>query len=1142
MTVTLHVLGNLQAFQQGLVGVQMLFNPANNTAWASGGSLFGGGGLVLVGLLISALIIFTKGIFTQRLELHHVFLLALLYGIMFVPTTSVVLDDVLSGQQAVVDSIPVGIAYPAAIVSDLSYDAGLQISQAFQSVSQAVPPTDISQGFVSPLQTLFAMRNFYSTFASANPSLAKSIMYYAEYCALGSGSAMQSLNNTTVMLGSPGDGHAGLFSNPPPNKQVTIFWDNSAGATGGSTVTCASAASTLSTALANYFADQPTAQLTTCSQNVGKLTTGPQQTTQNCSGVENLANSVLVDASQGTGTIITQLANNGQNFLSNMIGGCLISAGFQFGTSPYGDVSASLPSYCGVDAANLSYQQAINAASANTFEQNMLPMMSIMQFLFFVLAPFAAGMMVMMGVQGFSLFAKYLMFGAWTQSWLPVAALINDLIQLSAQHAFGRFGLSLTNGMGGGTSAQLVYGSNLSTVFEKTAIFLSNANMMLSMTPLLTMAIMSGSYFAFSKLGEKMDGGSSSKNLDTASPTLDKAGNALGVGSNAAGEYFQTNPLAQSASVGIASAAQSSISAMKSEAHQSSMSAMQSAGRVGSSVWSVMDQAQHNTAAAKDLSTTGGQQWADTFKSVQGFAHETGLSDSQAASFLAQVGVGLNSNMSLSGAIGAAEKFAGKAGFGANLDGLEIGKVEDALKNSQTQKAARDLSSSHTANLAQQVAQKYHIGDQATQSGGLTKQAQETEQETQQAQQQYQRAEQLQQQFSKTGMLQSGLNLSASTLAGTLLARYGSAPAAISAANSMAARAGVGDAYDKAVTAGKASGMSSETAAAYGLVMALPQAKDAEGFEQIADLAGAQMPEGAAGAGGQIASTRGSLHAARGQFHQPAQKMVNGGFKTVQSEAVARQQAYQPVNQTGIASNATPTGLYKEADQGVASTSVGGIDPKKAGEVTGNPMVTAANWMRNHQDAVAIGAGLAAAAGAGSALLGKGKATTESDEKAEVDPAATPQSGDPVDSSPISTAPESAAPGVAPTNSGTPAYLRKGIANPADSANVAGPPKPSIENGQLDGPPRAPGSWVKAADSAVADAGAGASFAETAAPAVAEVVGGVAGLASGAAEVVGAAAVVVQAGQGVYDVATSKDPNLIEHQLEDSYRKDGLDP
>ncbi len=1101
MSVTLHVFGNLQAFQQGLVGVQMLFNPANNTAWASGGSLFGGGGLVLVGLLISALIIFTKGIFTQRLELHHVFLLALMYGIMFVPTTSVVLDDVLSGQQAVVDSIPVGIAYPAAIVSDLSYDAGLQISQAFQSVTQAVPPTDISQGFVSPLQTLFAMRNFYSTFASANPSLAKSIMYYAEYCALGSGSSMQSLNNTTVMLGSPNDGHAGLFSNPPSNKQVIIFWDNSIGATQGTTVTCASAASTLSTALANYFSDQPTAQLTTCSQNVGKLTTGPQQTTQNCSGVKSLANSVLVDASQGTGTIITQLANNGQNFLSNMIGGCLISAGFQYGTNPYGDVSASLPSYCGVQTANLDYQQAVNAASANTFEQNMLPLMSIMQFLFFVLAPFAAGMMVMMGVQGFSLFAKYLMFGAWTQSWLPLAALINDLIQLSAQHAFGRFGLSLTSGMGGGTSAQLVYGSNLSTIFEKTAIFLSDANMMLSMTPLLTMAIMSGSYFALSKLGEKMDGGSSSKNLDTASPTLDKAGNALGVSNNAAGEYFQTNPLAQSASVGIASAAQSSISAMKSQAHQSSMSAMQSAGRVGSSVWSVMNQAQHNTAAAKDLSTTGGQQWADTFKSVQGFAHETGLSDSQAASFLAQVGAGLNSGMGMRGLLGKAEQFLANAGVTGNLSGEERGKVEGALQHKDVQKAARDLSSQHTASLAQQVAEKYHIGDQATQSGGLTKQAQETEQETQQAQQQYQRAEQLQQQFSKTGMLQSGLNLSASTLAGTLLARYGSAPAAISAANSMAARAGVGDAYDKAVTAGKASGMSSETAAAYGLVMALPQAKNAEGFEQIADLAGAQMPEGAAGADGQIASTRGNIDAARGKFHQPDQRMVNGGFKAVQNEATARQQAYQPVNQTGISPNQTPTGLYQGAEKVVAATPVGEIDPKKEAAVTGAPMVEAAAFMAEHPVGTMV-AGMAANALGG---LAAGKAAWNKWKRAQE--------------------------GSAPSDPGSPA--------------------PDFESGPVEpGAAALPNNPLKVSETAAAQPaleGADPSIVDVQARFVPDV--GMApaaeaalGAATGIGEVVATGILVSQAVDGAERMANSTDPKLVQHQLDAAYKADGLQP
>ncbi|OYV34521.1 MAG: hypothetical protein B7Z83_08350, partial [Thiomonas sp. 20-64-5] len=84
MSVTIHVLGNLNAFQQGLVGVQMLFNPANNTAWASGSSVFGGGGLILVGLLVSTLVILTKGVFTQKLELHHIFMLAVIYAIMFV--------------------------------------------------------------------------------------------------------------------------------------------------------------------------------------------------------------------------------------------------------------------------------------------------------------------------------------------------------------------------------------------------------------------------------------------------------------------------------------------------------------------------------------------------------------------------------------------------------------------------------------------------------------------------------------------------------------------------------------------------------------------------------------------------------------------------------------------------------------------------------------------------------------------------------------------------------------------------------------------------------------------------------------------------------------------------------------------------
>ncbi|OYV29646.1 MAG: hypothetical protein B7Z79_09955, partial [Thiomonas sp. 20-64-9] len=993
--------------------------------------------------------------------------------------------------------------YPAAIATSLSYDAGLEISQAYQSVNNEVPPVDINQGFAAPLQTLFQMRNLYSAFSKVNPDLSASIARYAAFCT--DPNSVDTFNNTTDMLGSPGDGHGGLFSNPPANSQAITYWTNQP-VPAGTTVTCQDDARNLSAAMAAYMSDMPQTGMTaTCSQTTGSLTSNPIVPSQDCATAQKNLNNLLVNASQGVGTIMTAAGDQAQNFLTNIIAGCAATRGWQWEANPYGDPNQPhpLPSYCGLDTLNLNYQQIINAASANSFEQNMLPMMSLLQFMFFALAPLVAGVMVMMGAQGFGVAVKFLLFGAWTQSWLPFAVIISDWQQMTTGSALGKMALALAGPSGNpDTSAFLVQGAQLSRVFEKVAIQLSTSNLLLALTPLFSMAVISGSMMALSGLAKSMDGGASTKNDGQFNATTDSTAKAYGVSSNAAGEYFQTNPLAQSASVGIASAAQSSISAMKSQADQSSMSAMQSAGRVGSSVWSVMDQAQHNTAAAKDLSATGGQQWADTFKSVQGFAHETGLSDSQAASFLAQVGAGLNSGASMAGLLGKAEQFLANAGVKANLSGEERGQIQNALKNSDVQKTARDLSSQHTASLAQQVAQKYHIGDQSTQSGGLTKQAQETEQETQQAQQQYQRAEQLQQQFSKTGMLQSGLNLSASTLAGTLLARYGSAPAAISAANSMATRAGVGDAYDKAVTAGKASGMSSETAAAYGLVMALPQAKNAEGFEQIADLAGAQMPAGAAVAGGQIAATQNSVNLAAGQFHAPDQSKVSDkGFKSLKKQEADRQKGYQPVNQTGISPNQTPMGLYDQGLQEVSATPVGGIDPKKEAAVTGAPMVEGAGFMAEHPVGTMV-AGMAANAlgglAAGKAAFDKYQSWKRAQE----------------DSDPGSPAPDfdsgSVEPGAAALPNDPLKVGETGAAQPA----LAGA-DPSVIDVQ--------GRFVP--DVGMAPAAEAAL-----------------GAATGIGEVVATGILVSQAVDGAERMANSTDPKLVQHQLDAAYKADGLQP
>jgi conjugal transfer mating pair stabilization protein TraG len=69
--------------------------------------------------------------------------------------------------------------------------------------------------------------------------------------------------------------------------------------------------------------------------------------------------------------------------MSNAIAGCIASAGFQ----DAGGNSGSLPTFCTTMDGTLAHQQASNAGGASMFEATVIPMMSVLQFLFFALSP-----------------------------------------------------------------------------------------------------------------------------------------------------------------------------------------------------------------------------------------------------------------------------------------------------------------------------------------------------------------------------------------------------------------------------------------------------------------------------------------------------------------------------------------------------------------------------------------------------------------------------------------------------------------------------------------------------------------------------------------------------------------------------------
>lgn len=522
MTPTIYVLGHLDIFQQALIGLQMIFHPTTgSTDWAASTGLFGAGPIVILGLLASLLHLSTKGIWTQQLHVHHVPLMLVLYAAFFIPTTTVDVHDIMSGTDAVVDNIPIGVAYPAAIISNLGYDAATQIGQAFQSVTATAPPTAIVDGVASPLKQMLAMRRLYGITASQQPALTQDIADYVAQCVYtnapsSAGFAWPAIYNAQSLASYLFDP---VTSGVTPTGTVQMYpIPATLVPTGGSpctsgltgtycTETCASAQADLKAAMATWLTMSSggcatSAKMATASPNMAQVT--------DCS--TNLNNSMgpLVSSSVTASSILTGANNFGVSYVENMYLGCLASQGWQMGLNANAaaeNSSLTLPSYCVIDGNSQSSFNVSSAASGNLFLNNMASMMTVLQFLFFALSPLVAAAMVFAGAQGLGLLMKFILFGMWTQSWMAVAAILNDYAQYNVADTMAQI-MAPTAPAGTTTVAasNLTSMANLSLLIDHVQKTLASADLMLAMTPIITMFVFTGSYMALANVAGRMSG------------------------------------------------------------------------------------------------------------------------------------------------------------------------------------------------------------------------------------------------------------------------------------------------------------------------------------------------------------------------------------------------------------------------------------------------------------------------------------------------------------------------------------------------------------------------------------------------------------------------------------------------------------
>jgi len=125
------------------------------------------------------------------------------------------------------------------------------------------------------------------------------------------------------------------------------------------------------------------------------------------------------------------------------------------------------------------------------------PAIAFIEGFFYAASPFAA-FMFCLGAVGISLFGRYLLLALWIQLWTPVLAIANLYLQVAAASNLQKIAAA-------GTDPISLVG--LDSLWTDTASYLALGGMMMAATPLLSLILITGSYFALTGLSNRISGG-----------------------------------------------------------------------------------------------------------------------------------------------------------------------------------------------------------------------------------------------------------------------------------------------------------------------------------------------------------------------------------------------------------------------------------------------------------------------------------------------------------------------------------------------------------------------------------------------------------------------------------------------------------
>ena len=784
-TFVFYTLGDSDMYQAALNAIAMLFSLSSNAGLV--GSKDGStvdllGPIAAIGMLLSLMFVCVSGIMKQEIRLDTLLVTFILSWAMFVPKTTVIIEDLYSGSVKTVANVPVGVAVPGALISMFTKNFAEKIETAFSTPNSGFQPllTDNGNGgpgvggFANPLKMLLALQKI--NMCDSNSDICADMLEYTRSCQsdnqgnrISPEQVFKSPDVLTALFGAAGAGKgiqaSTVYRSAFHLTPVGILTTPALLAAGG-IVSCDDAAAAIRVDIETYI-DNPAGvnggvnsfksdfAHAMGQRKLGAMTTGTIPGVNDTGGT---AWSDELDASLDPAALLGQGAVANVSIDRRGVIGALLMRNptfAAFAASNQADRGAAYEMFMTVA---MEQFKADAAGDGSMFLKTMLPSMTILTFFFFAFAPIVAMLVMITGLHSIKIIISYLTFGLWTQSWLPGAAIVNYFIQQQW--------LSKVSGTGSGVPGGMFSIANQPEMYDLVSTQLAVGANMLASVPVVMMALMAGSAYGLSKLSESVGAGKGRLDSKGIAPDAMTAANAAALMENdtkmghaygrgetnnrfLAGEQANTPNFAYSGGFGEGTALGTSLSTGAKTAASNSTSKMHQAMAQSGKQWqtgeSLKDTDTNTLSHGLSAKIDEAQGTGTSAKFGKQIADSTSLAIGAGARAMAN-NLGLSAAKAAMGAslLGSLEAMGIKGESAHKITSSMDAAMDSSLKNNFTtggsvdQQKANQVAKSLEASVAQSFGESSSVskafGEQqtATTEAGKMSQASESAQKSQQ--------------------------------------------------------------------------------------------------------------------------------------------------------------------------------------------------------------------------------------------------------------------------------------------------------------------------------------------------------------------------------------------------------------------------